>query len=140
MKPSELFELKPNYTKSFKNILLLYTTSQDGCFLTFVLIKLLTKKLGKGHLSQMRYIHLFVVYSVNMFVSVYVSGHDVWILDFGYITFYYGKHRKKVFPEMGMLKNGRSNIFSITQIILIYNVWAASMRLVNKLEVTAWLN
>ena len=50
----------PNYAKSFKNIPLLYTTSQESCLLACVFIQLFTKKLGKRHLSQMRYIHLLI--------------------------------------------------------------------------------
>ena len=40
---------------------------------------------------------------------------------------------------MGTCKNGRSNIFPITYRILIYNVWAASMILVDKLEASLWI-
>ena len=62
----------PNYTKSFKNISVLYTTSRDSCLLAFDFIKLLTKKFGKGYLSQIRYINLRIEYSINMFASKYV--------------------------------------------------------------------
>ena len=36
--------------------------------------------------------------------------------------------------EMGTGKNGRRNLFPITYRILIYNVWAASLRQIDKLE------
>ena len=47
---------------------------------------------------------------------------------------------KRFASEMGIHKNGRSNVFPITYRILIYNVWAASMMLADELEASYWIN
>ena len=67
-------------------------------------------KLGKGHLSQMRYIHLFIENFINIFAYK--------IIDF--IRFD---------SEMVIRNIRKSNLFLITYRTLIFNVWAASMRL-----------
>ena len=59
-----------------------FRTSQDSCFQVFVFIKLLKEKLGNRHVTQIRCIHLFIKYLVNMFVSIYicpVTIHEFWV-------------------------------------------------------------
>ena len=54
--------------------------------------------------------------------------------------FIMGNIGKRFDSEMGMLENGRNNLFPITYRILIYNAWVASMRLVGKLEASPCIN
>ena len=56
-----------------------------------------------------------------------VTIHEFWILVTS--DFIMGNIGKRFDSEMGILKNDKNNIFPITYTILIYNVWAASMRL-----------
>ena len=137
--------LKPNYIKSINNISLLYVmkfqmyncTCQDSYLLAFEFIKLLTEKLGKGHIWQMRYIHLFIEYFVYMFVSICVCS---WYMNSRLRLHLIMANIGKIFDsEMEIHKNGRSNLFPITYRTLIYNSWAASMRIGNKLEASLWI-
>ena len=78
----------------------------------------------------MRYINLFIEYFVNMFVSIcLVTMHKFWTL----VTLYFitGNIGKTFNSEIGIRKNGRSNLFLLSYRILIYNVWTASIRLVD---------
>ena len=67
-----------------------------------------------------------------------VTIYEFWI--FVTSDFIMGNIGKIVDSEMGMRKNGRSNLIPITYRTLIYNVWAASMGLVDKLEASPWIN
>ena len=79
---------------------------------------------------QMRCLNVFIKQFVNMFVSMYFSGY---ILDLVTSHFIMGNIGKRFDSEMAINKNGRSNLFLKTYRILIYNLWAASMGLVDKL-------
>ena len=47
---------------------------------------------------------------------------------------------KEFDSEMGILKNDRNIIFPITDRILIYNIWAASLRLVDRPQASLCIN
>ena len=75
-----------------------------------------------------------------MFVSIcsLVTIHEFWTLV-TLLDFTMGNIVKKFDSEMGTRKNGRNNVFPITYRLLIYNVRAASMRIVDKLEASLWI-
>ena len=85
----------------------------------------------------MRYMNLFIEYSVYMCVSIHICMCLVTIYEFWtLVTLYFivGNIGKRFGSEIGVRTNDRSNLFPIPYTILIYNVWAASLSLVDKLE------
>ena len=68
-----------------------------------------------------------------------VTLHELWTLDT--LDFIMGNMEKSFDSEIGIRKNGRSNLFPKTYRTFIYNEWAAAIRLsIDKLEASPWIN
>ena len=76
----------------------------------------------------------------HIYINIYKPTICVYIYILSYTDFVMENIGKSFDSEMGIRKNGRSNLFPITYRKLIYNLWAASMRLVDKLEASPCIN